>query len=106
MPENEPVSDTEIVTIEAKPAPMEGPSREVQPTYPMSRALTWLGAAVAFAGREIVPRLAASLLDAWDRRASQPAPSSSHTTRERPGSPAGAAPSRKGGRHRQRRRGR
>ena len=32
------------------------------------RAWPWLGAALAFVGREVVPRVVVSLLDAWDRR--------------------------------------
>ncbi len=33
------------------------------------KALPWLGTALAFVGRQVVPRLADVLLDAWDRRA-------------------------------------
>lgn len=37
-----------------------------------SKVLPWVGAALAFVGREIVPRVAVSLLDAWDRRSQAP----------------------------------
>jgi hypothetical protein len=44
----------------------------------------WLGPALAFVGREIVPRLAASLLDAWDRRTSRSTPLPSSSTSAQP----------------------
>jgi hypothetical protein len=99
MSEIEQTSDREIVRVKAEPVPAEPRSREV-------RVVRWLGAALAFAGREIVPRLAALLLDAWDRRASRSAPSSSDLASERPAPPSVADLPREGGQqHRQRRRG-
>jgi hypothetical protein len=65
MSEIGPASDKEVVQVKAEPVLVETKSRETH--------LAWLGAVLAFAGREIVPRLAASLLNAWDRRASRPA---------------------------------
>ncbi|MGQ9467617.1 MAG: DUF362 domain-containing protein [Anaerolineae bacterium] len=48
------------------------PARTLYPapvtTRPAARLLPWLGAALAFVGREVVPRVATALLDAWDRR--------------------------------------
>jgi len=40
----------------------------IRPASPARKALTLVGAALVFAGREIVPRVVVSLLDAWDRR--------------------------------------
>ena len=80
----EPTIEGELVQVKAAPVPMEPQPREVRLVRPVPKALTWLGAALAFAGREIVPRVAASLLDAWDRRASRPMPSSSDSISVRP----------------------
>ena len=104
--EVEPVIEVEIVRVKAKPVPVELQPREVRPVRTVPKALTWLGAALAFAGREIVPRLAASLLDAWDRRASHPASSPSDLTSGRSAQQSMTNPSRsRGRRHRRRRRG-
>jgi heterodisulfide reductase subunit A len=64
-----PAIEGELVQEEAQLVSMEPQSREVRPGQPVSKALTWLGAAVVFAVREIVPRAVVTLLDAWDRRA-------------------------------------
>jgi len=99
MSEIEPTSKREIVQVKAEPVPAETHSPEV-------RAVRWLGAALVFAGREIVPRLAALLLDAWDRHASRSSSSSSDLASERPTPPSVAdLPIEGGQRHRQRRRG-
>jgi NAD-dependent dihydropyrimidine dehydrogenase PreA subunit len=74
MSELEPTIEGELVQVRAAPVPVEPQPREVRPVS-VPQALAWLGAALAFAGREIVPRVAASMLDAWDRRASRPTPS-------------------------------
>jgi NAD-dependent dihydropyrimidine dehydrogenase PreA subunit len=71
--EGEPAIEGELVEAKAAPVPSVPQPREVRPALPASKVVTWLGAALAFAVREIVPRVAASLLDAWDRRASRPA---------------------------------
>ena len=55
--------------VPAEPKSVQVKTRLPEPR-PALRALAWLGPALAFVGREIVPRVAASLLDAWDRRAS------------------------------------
>jgi ferredoxin len=69
MSEVKPTIEGELVQVKAAPLPAEPQPREVRLVRLVPRALTWLGAALVFAGREIVPRVAASLLDAWDRRA-------------------------------------
>lgn len=56
---------SDVVPVASPPArqavavPAVRPARQVRP---------WVGAALAFVAREIVPRLATSLLDIWDRR--------------------------------------
>jgi hypothetical protein len=70
MSESEQIVGGELVAAEPRSVSVGTQSKPVQTTRPIPRALTLVGAALAFAGREIVPRLAASLLDAWDRRAS------------------------------------
>jgi ferredoxin len=81
----EPAIEGELVQVKATPVPVEPQPQEVRLVRPVPKALTWLGAALAFAGREIVPRVVASLLDAWDRRARLPRPSLSDSTSVRPG---------------------
>ena len=68
LSEIEPVIEGEIVQIKAMPVPAKSQPRQVRPIQPVPKALIWLGPALAFAGREIVPRVAAALLDVWDRR--------------------------------------
>jgi hypothetical protein len=70
MSESEQIIEGELVAAEPRSVSVSPQSRAVQPTRPVPKALTLMGAALAFAGREIVPRVVASLLDAWDRRAS------------------------------------
>jgi ferredoxin len=79
--------EPEVIIIETPPSPV--PLRD--------RVLPVAGAALSWAGRELVPRLAAYLLDGLDRRASsQPTASSA-----RGGS---SSSSREGGRRQQRHR--
>jgi NAD-dependent dihydropyrimidine dehydrogenase PreA subunit len=100
----EPVMEREWVEAKAAPVPVGPQPREVQLERPRSRALMWLGPALAYVGREIVPRLAASLLDAWDRRASRAASSSSDATAGRSARQPTTNLSRSSGRRRRRRR--
>jgi NAD-dependent dihydropyrimidine dehydrogenase PreA subunit len=65
----EPAAGKALVEAKTARVPLRAQPRELRLERPASRALVWLGPALAFVGREIVPRLAASLLDAWDRRA-------------------------------------
>jgi ferredoxin len=55
--------------------PVKAASRAVQPTWRVPQAVVWAGAVLAFAGREILPRVADLLVDAVMRRASGPSPS-------------------------------
>jgi ferredoxin len=101
-----PVIEGEIVQVKTKPVPVKLQPREVRLVRAAPKTVTWLGAALAFAGREIVPRVAASLLDAWDRRANRSALSPSDQVPERPTLPLVENLPRERGRkrHRQRRR--
>lgn len=102
----ESASDQEITQVKGELVPVEPTSRDIHPVRPAPQALTWLGAALAFAGREIVPRLAALLLDAWDRRAGRSTSPSSEGVAERSTPSLTTSAPREGGqRHRQRRRG-
>jgi ferredoxin len=101
-----PAIEGELVQVEAKPVPVKPQPRQVRSVRPVPRALALLGAALAFAGREIVPRVAASLLDAWDRRASRPTSSPSNLTSDRSAQRSMTNPPKESARrHRQRRRG-
>ncbi len=60
-----------------KPVPVRTPSPVPARSAPLTtrstgRLLPWLGAALAFVGREVIPRVAVALLDAWDRRQARP----------------------------------
>ena len=101
MSQVEPTIEGELVQVEAKPVPAK-PQPQVRSVRPVPKALALLGAALAFVGREIVPRVAASLLDAWDRRASRPASSPSNLTS---GRSMTNPPPKSARRHRRRRRG-
>ena len=108
MSEVEPAIEGELVQVKAAPVPVPSvpQPRELRPVRPVPKALTWLGAALAFAGREIVPRVVASLLDAWDRRASRPTPLSSDSISVRPARGTAADVTDGSGRRHRRRRGR
>jgi NAD-dependent dihydropyrimidine dehydrogenase PreA subunit len=80
----EPALESALVEVKAAHVPVEPQPREVRLVQRAPRALTWLGPALAFVGREIVPRLAASLLDAWDRRTSRSTPLPSSSTSAQP----------------------
>lgn len=80
----EPVIENALVEAKAVQVPVKAQPREAHLTRPISRALTWLGPTLAFVGREIMPRLAASLLDAWDRRAGRSTSTASPSTSVRP----------------------
>lgn len=100
----EPAIESKWVQVKASPLLVEPQPREVRPVRPTPTALTWAGAALAFAGREIVPRLAALLLDAWDRRARRPLPTLNDQTSMRSvQSTAPGSAGRGGRRHRWRR---
>jgi hypothetical protein len=94
-----------LIEVKATPVPAEPRPGEVRLRRPVSKALAVLGPALAFVGREIVPRLAASLLDAWDRRARRVTPAASPSTPVPPVQRQAAGGAAQGG-HRHRRRGR
>jgi len=102
----EPAVEGKLVPVESRTVSLTPQAREVQTVQPTPRALSWLGAALAFVGREIVPRVAVSLLDAWDRRVGHPTASSSDSI----SAPSAQLPPVNapggGGRRRRRRRGR
>jgi ferredoxin len=85
MPVGEPAIAGELVQEEAELVSLERQHREVRPARPVPKALTWLGAALVFAMREVVPRVAVSLLDALDRRAGRLTAPSSDLWAKRPG---------------------
>jgi hypothetical protein len=106
MSEVGPSTEGGLIQVKAAPAPVEPRSPEARLARPVPEALTWLGAALAFAGREIVPRVAASLLDAWDRRADRSTPLPNDSRAVRPTQqPTADLPTRGGRRHRRQRRG-
>ena len=61
MSEIEQVVEGEVVLAEAQ-------HTALRPVRLSPKTLALLGSTLAFVGREIVPRLAAVLLSAWDRR--------------------------------------
>ncbi|MCR4406858.1 MAG: 4Fe-4S binding protein [Anaerolineae bacterium] len=69
---SEPVTEGERVP---QRVPITQPAPAVRPTPPTTwqrpARTAWLGTALAFVGTEVLPRVVASLLDAWDRRASR-----------------------------------
>jgi ferredoxin len=102
----EPAIEGELVQVKAASVSVEPQPREVRLVRTVPRTLTWLGAALAFAGREIIPRVAASLMDAWDRRADRLASSPSDLTSGRSAQQSTTnLPKSRGRRHRRRRRG-
>lgn len=68
----EPAIRGEPVSLAQQPVPVQPRTRQVG-LAPAPKPLAMLGAAMAFAGREILPRVVTSLLDAWDRRTGPPA---------------------------------
>lgn len=68
----EPVPVRTLSPAPVRPAPLA--------TRPVGRLLPWVGAALAFVGREVIPRVAVALLDAWDRRQVRPAQVASSPT--------------------------
>ncbi|MBN1643112.1 MAG: hypothetical protein JXA09_17900 [Anaerolineae bacterium] len=94
MSDIEPVIEGEIVQDDAESAEVQ--VREARPVGTTSRVLAWVGAAAAYAGREVIVRVVRSLLDAWDERASRSAapsdlPSRASAQQTAPDRPAGGA---------------
>jgi len=94
----------ELVSVE-ETMPAKVSSRAVQPAWPVPKAVVWTGAVLAFAGREILPRVADLLLDVLARRASRPSTSAGGVAAE-PGTRQSANSLTGGGgrQHRQRQR--
>jgi NAD-dependent dihydropyrimidine dehydrogenase PreA subunit len=100
----EPAIEGELVQVEAKPLSVQAQPRQVRPVRLAPNAVALLGAATAFAGREILPRVAAALLNAWDRRAGRLTSSPSDSISIRPTQRPTANLLGRGGRQRGRRR--
>ena len=101
------ILDTEPVCVSRSSVPVQPQPAAVQFTHSTSSIVPWVGTALAFVGREILPRLAVSLLEVWDRRTRQPTSqsvlvSSSSNNSDETFVPLGVN---RGRRHRQRRRG-
>ena len=89
---DEPVIAGELVPVEAKRVAVRTQGQQALAPRRGLAVLPWLGAALTFAGREIVPRLLDVALDAWDRRSARsvvpesgrvpPSPMSSPVARE------------------------
>ena len=93
---------TSLTTVAAQP--MSRPAPEVALAEPhRSKVMPIVGAALAFLGREVVPRLAPYLLDALDRRLSQQPAAVSSTNNLAPSS--GGKGGQRGRRHQHRRQG-
>lgn len=90
-------SDAPVPAIR-QPAPVSVASRA-------RKALPWLGAALAFVGREVVPWVAGTLLDAWDRRANSDAVSTGRSPLTPPQPTSRIETSSNGSRHQFRHRG-
>ena len=69
---DEPAIAGELVPIEAKRVTAQPQSQRALAPRRGLAVLPWLGAALTFVGREIVPRLLDVALDAWDRRSARP----------------------------------
>lgn len=99
--EQEPVSDIpSLIPVPSQPA-------VVQYASPKASIMPWVGTALAFVGREILPRVAVSLLEAWDHRTRQPTSLSGMVPSASPNSNATPVTvgDHRGRKHRQRRRG-
>ncbi len=68
--ETRPAIEGELMPAEPEAVQVKAKFGELQPVQPALKALAWLGPTLVFVGREVLPRVAALLLDAWDRRAS------------------------------------
>jgi len=108
-PENAISTILDIEPVPVTPGHISVPSQTEGVPYaaPKVSMLPWVGTALAFVGREILPRVAVSLLEAWDRRMRQPTSISGIVPSA---SPKGYAPhevvsNQRGRMHRQRRRG-
>jgi len=69
-------AEEKAISLREQPAPEVAPAEPHRPPAPLrSQVVPVVGAALAFLGREVAPRLATYLMDALDRRLShQPTP--------------------------------
>jgi NAD-dependent dihydropyrimidine dehydrogenase PreA subunit len=102
----EPVIENALLETKAARVPVKAQSREGRLVRSAPKALMWLGPALAFVGREIVPRLASSLLDAWDRRAGRSTRTASQPTSAPPAQRRASGLAARGGHRHRRGRGR
>lgn len=80
MSVREPVSEDQAVAVRPRTAqPQVHVDAQTVTARGSARLLPWLGAAAAFVGREVVPRVLDVLLDAWDGRVEQQAASTLDT---------------------------
>jgi NAD-dependent dihydropyrimidine dehydrogenase PreA subunit len=105
-------AEEKAISLREQPAPEVALAEPHRPPAPLrSQVAPVVGAALAFLGREVAPRLAMVLMDALDRRLSQQPPLRQVQDTATVGSTNNSAPSRggkgrqKGRRRRQRRRG-
>jgi len=91
---HEAILVTPQVPVEVVRAPAPSPRPSIQPVIAQRSALRsalwpWVGAALAFAAREVAPRVTNELLEVWGRRVSQPSAKASTSRdpslRSRPG---------------------
>ena len=65
-------AEEKAISLRERPAPEVAPAEAHRPLAPLpSQIVPVVGAALAFLGREVAPRLATHLMDALDRRLSQ-----------------------------------
>jgi len=98
---SEPAAEGEQVPVTQPAAPV---GTTLPTTWQRPARTTWLGTALAFAGTEVLPRVIASLLDAWDRRTSRPSLSTTNQSAVRQAGASGPSTATRGGGRRQRRR--
>jgi len=103
MSEVEPAIEGEPVQVQAKPVPVQPQPRQVRPVLGVPKARAVLGAPMAFAGPEILPRVATGLLNAWNRCTGHPASALSHSTFVRLAQGPATNPLGRAGRQRRRR---
>jgi len=77
LPVNVQEIEGELVPVEVKKVTVEPQRQRALVPRKGLAVLPWLGAALTFVAREIVPRLADAALDAWDRRSALTASSTS-----------------------------
>jgi ferredoxin len=99
-------AEEKAISLREQPAPEVALAEPHRPPAPLrSQVVPVVGAALAFLGREVAPRLAMVLMDALDRRLSQQPNTVGSTQNLTPSSKNGGKGRQKGQRRRHRRRG-